>query len=232
MPAGSASRRRSSCRAARPFTKIDRTEALGAKVVLKGEGLTEARRAADDWRTSAASASCILMTIAAVIAGQGTIALEMLADCADLDALVVPIGGGGLISGIAVAAKALAPTHRDHRRAVRALPLDVPHACTASSRRAADRGQTFAEGIAVKEPGTLTRAHRRGTRRRYSARHESASSKRAVELLLERQKLVVEGAGAASLAALLAESRAFPRPPRRHRPVAAAISTRGCSPRS
>src|SRR6266436_558417 len=85
-----------------PFTKIDRTEALGAKVVLKGAGLTDARRAADALARDRGFVSVHPYDDAAVIAGQGTVALEMLADCPGLDSLIVPIGGGGLISGIAV----------------------------------------------------------------------------------------------------------------------------------
>src|SRR5437588_5801184 len=92
-----------------PFTKIDRTEALGAKVVLKGHNLVDARRAADALARERGFILVHPYDDPAVIAGQGTIALEMLADCPGLDVLIVPIGGGGLISGIAVAAKALMP---------------------------------------------------------------------------------------------------------------------------
>src|SRR5438128_8681066 len=86
-----------------PFTKIDRTEALGAKVVLKGAGLTDARRAADALARERGFIPVHPYDDAAVIAGQGTIALEMLADCPELESLIVRIGGVGLISGIAVA---------------------------------------------------------------------------------------------------------------------------------
>src|SRR5882672_9352772 len=92
-----------------PFTKIDRTEALGAAVVLKGDSLVDARRAADALARERGLVPVHPYDDPLVIAGQGTIALEMLADEPDLDTLIVPIGGGGLISGIAVAAKALAP---------------------------------------------------------------------------------------------------------------------------
>src|SRR5882724_9023695 len=92
-----------------PFTKIDRTEALGATVVLKGDSLVDARRAADALARERGLVSVHPYDDPLVIAGQGTIALEMLADAPDLDTLIVPIGGGGLVSGIAVAAKALTP---------------------------------------------------------------------------------------------------------------------------
>jgi len=92
-----------------PFTKIDRTEALGAKVVLRGDTLVDARRAADALAAERGLVPVHPYDDPAVIAGQGTIALEMLADDQGLDTLLVPVGGGGLISGIAVATRALAP---------------------------------------------------------------------------------------------------------------------------
>src|SRR5258708_31179067 len=92
-----------------PFIKIDRTEALGARVVLKGQSLVDARRAADSLAEERGFVQVHPYDDPAVIAGQGTIALEMLADWPGLDSLIVPIGGGGLISGIAVAAQALRP---------------------------------------------------------------------------------------------------------------------------
>src|SRR5215475_12897125 len=89
-----------------PFIKIDRTEAYGAKVVLKGDSLVTAREAADALARDEGLVLVHPYDDPAVVAGQGTIALEMLADQPDLDTIVAPIGGGGLISGIAVAAKA------------------------------------------------------------------------------------------------------------------------------
>src|SRR3984893_13618405 len=80
-----------------PFTKIDRTEALDAKVVLKGQSLVDARRVADGLASERGFILVHPYDDPAVIAGQGTIALEMLADCPGLDSLIVPVGGGGLI---------------------------------------------------------------------------------------------------------------------------------------
>jgi threonine dehydratase len=190
-----------------PFTKIDRTEALGAKVVLKGDGLVEARRAADALVQERGFVSVHPYDDPAVIVGQGTVGLEMLADCPDLDALIVPVGGGGLISGVAVAAKALSPRieifgvqsalypsmYRVLRGEEPGLPVEAP---------------TLAEGIAVKEPGMLTRrivAELVDAVRLVGERQLES----AVELMLERQRLIVEGAGAAGVAALLAEPERF-----------------------
>ena len=190
-----------------PFTKIDRTEALGAKVVLRGDSLVDARRAADDLARERGLIAVHPYDDKAVIAGQGTIGLEMLADRPDLDLLIVPVGGGGLISGIAVAAKALAPD---------AEIIGVQSALYPSMYRVLQgidpglptEGTTLAEGIAVKEPGTLTRrivAALVGAVRLVTERQLES----AVELLLERQKLIVEGAGAAGIAALMAEPERF-----------------------
>ena len=190
-----------------PFTKIDRTEALGAKVVLRGDSLTDARRAADDLARERGFINVHPYDDPAVIAGQGTIGIEMLSDRPDLDVLLVPVGGGGLISGIAIAAKALAPE---------AEIIGVQSALYPSMYRLLQgidpglptEGTTLAEGIAVKEPGALTRRIVKdlvGSVRLVTERQLES----AVELLLERQKLIVEGAGAAGIAALMAEPERF-----------------------
>jgi threonine dehydratase len=192
---------------ATPFIKIDRTEALGATVILKGAGLVEARRAADALARERGLVLVHPYDDPAVIAGQGTIALELLADAPGLDTLIVPIGGGGLVSGLAVAAKALAPEieivgvqstlYPSMRRLLRGEAPGAPA-----------EGATIAEGIAVKEPGHLTR-------RIVAALVgdillvDEPQLERAVEFLLDRQKLVVEGAGAAGVAALLGAPERF-----------------------
>src|ERR1700751_296858 len=182
-----------------PFIKIDRTEAYGAKVLLKGDSLAAAREAAD---TLAREQGLVLVhpyDDPAVIAGQGTIGFELLADLPDLDAIVVPIGGGGLISGIAVAAKALNPEieiigvqstlYPSMYRLMRGEDPGPPAG-----------GATLAEGIAVKEPGRMTR---RIVEALVSdiLLVDDVTIEGAIEVLLERQKVVVEGAGAAGLAA-------------------------------
>ena len=190
-----------------PFTKIDRTEALGAKVVLKGDGLVEARQAADALAHERGLVTVHPYDDPAVIAGQGTVALEMLADCPELDALFVPVGGGGLISGVAVAAKAMAPQVEIYG-VQSALYPSMYRVLRGEDPGLPVEAATLAEGIAVKEPGQLTRrivaALVDAVRLVGERQLESA-----VELLLERQKLIVEGAGASGIAALCAESERF-----------------------
>ena len=190
-----------------PFTKIDRTEALGATVLLKGEGLTDARRAADALARERGFVPVHPYDDPLVIAGQGTIALEMLAEHPELDSLVVPVGGGGLISGIAVAAKALSPDI-EIVGVQSALYPSMYRILRGEDPGPPAEAATLAEGIAVKEPGQLTRrivAALVGGVRLVTERQLEG----AVELLIERQKLVVEGAGAAGVAALIADPEPF-----------------------
>ncbi|MBF0334791.1 MAG: threonine ammonia-lyase, partial [Alphaproteobacteria bacterium] len=181
-----------------PFSKIERTEALGARIVLEGESLSEAGVAARRLAEAEGLTFVHPYDDPLVVAGQGTVALEMLADIPDLDDLLVPIGGGGLIAGIAVAAKALKPGIRVfgvqaelYPSMVQALRGDPPRAS----------GPTLAEGIAVKSPGTLTRA--------LIAEWvddillvDEAAIEESVLTLIEDCRLVAEGAGAVTLAAL------------------------------
>jgi threonine dehydratase len=190
-----------------PFIKIDRTEAFGATVVLKGDSLAAAREAADALARERQAVLVHPYDDPEVIAGQGTIALELLADCPDLDTLVVPIGGGGLISGIAVAAKAINPgveiigvqstLYPSMYRVLRGEDPGPPAAAA-----------TLAEGIAVKEPGRLTRQIVKALVSEIRLVDEILLED-AVEVLLDRQKLVVEGAGAAGVAAVLAAPERF-----------------------
>ncbi|MBV9861073.1 MAG: threonine ammonia-lyase [Alphaproteobacteria bacterium] len=185
-----------------PFTKIDRTEAQGARVVLRGETLSAARRAAAALARDDGLVLVHPYDDPAVIAGQGTIALELLADCPDLDTLLVPVGGGGLVSGIAVAARALRPDI-EILGVQSALYPSMWRLMHGEPAREPPEAATIAEGIAVKEPGHLTR-------RIIAALVadillvEEAQLESAVELLLDHQKLVAEGAGAAGVAAALA----------------------------
>jgi threonine dehydratase len=190
-----------------PFIKIDRTEAYGAKVVLQGDGLVAAREAADTLARKEGLVFVHPYDDAAIIAGQGTIALELLDARPDLDTIVVPIGGGGLISGIAVAAKALKPEIEIigvqstlYPSMYRLMRGENPGAPAATA--------TLAEGIAVKEPGRLTRRIVKALVSDILLVDDIAIES-AIETLLERQKLVVEGAGAAGLAAVLAAPQRF-----------------------
>jgi threonine dehydratase len=188
-----------------PFTKVERTEAYGARVVLSGQSLGEARAAADRMARAEGLTPVHPYDDAKVIAGQGTIALELLADHPGLDTLVVPIGGGGLISGIAVAAKALKPDI-----AIVGAQCSLYRAMLHALGRCPEPegGTTLAEGIAVKEPGRLTRPIVAALVEDILLADE-ATLERAVATLLDVQKLVVEGAGAAPLAALMTAPQRF-----------------------
>ena len=188
-----------------PFTKIERTEAHGARVILRGAGLGEARAAA---AAIAAAQKLVLVhpyDDPRIIAGQGTIGLELLEDEPSLDAIVAPIGGGGLIAGIAIAAKAMKPDI-----AIIGVQASLYPAMAHALKRAPKPvgGPTLAEGIAVKEPGKLTRPVVRALVEDILLVDEAAIEQ-AVALLLETERLVVEGAGAAALAAVVANRERF-----------------------
>jgi len=188
-----------------PFTKIERTAGYGARVVLRGDSLGEARKAAFEIAAAEHLVFVHPYDDFHIIAGQGTIALEMLADHPDLDVLVVPIGGGGMIGGMAIAAKALKPgvkivgvqtdSYPSMHHALKGLPAPTP-------------GQTVAEGIGVKDPGVMTEAIVRAHVDEIVLVNED-KLERAIEMLLSQQKLVAEGAGAAGVAALLADPERF-----------------------
>ena len=188
-----------------PFVKVRHTEAFGARVVHRGEGFAEAAAFAAELRVKEGLVLVHPYDDPHIIAGQGTIALEMIDADPALDALVVPIGGGGLIAGIAVAAKAFRPSievigvetelYPSMYQAIRGLPPT-------------SGGQTIAEGIAVKKPGELTKPIVAALVADILLVGESAIE-RAVQLLLEIEKTVAEGAGAAPLAAVLAHRERF-----------------------
>ncbi|WP_375595462.1 threonine ammonia-lyase [Algihabitans albus] len=188
-----------------PFTKVQRTRAYGARVVLIGETLDVSAEKAREIAEAEGLVFVHPYDDPAIIAGQGTAGLEILEDAADLDALVVPIGGGGLISGIAIAVKALQPSLEvigveaalfpSMLQALRGEPIEAG-------------GATLADGIAVKTPGALTREIVRALVDDLRLVDETALET-AVHRLAEEQKMVAEGAGAAGLAAVIAEPERY-----------------------
>jgi threonine dehydratase len=181
--------------------KVERTLGFGAEVVLHGETFDEAREHALALADAQGLAFVHAFDDPAVIAGQGTIGLEMLQAVPDLDTVVVAVGGGGLIAGIATAVRALAP----QVRIVGVQTARFPAMVNAVKGTAHAQGtSTIADGIAVGVPGTITR--------RLVAERvddlvvvDEADIERAIVMLLEIEKTLVEGAGAAPLAALLAD---------------------------
>ena len=188
-----------------PFVKVAATKAHGAQVLLEGETISEAQARAEIEAQRRGLIWVHPYDDAKVIAGQGTIALEMLEERPDLDTLVIPIGGGGLISGIAVAAKALKPDI-DIVGVESALYPSMWNAVRGEQRPLG--GATLAEGIAVKNVGTLTLPIIRALVSDIVLVSEE-HIERAVNAYLTLQKTMAEGAGAAGLAAMLAEPERF-----------------------
>jgi threonine dehydratase len=188
-----------------PMVKVMQTESHGATVILHGETFDAAYAYARTLESERGLTFVHPFDEPDIIAGQGTVALEMLEDVPAIDMLVVPIGGGGLISGTSTVARALNSAievigvQAELYPSMYALRSGVDMPCT---------GDTLAEGIAVKEPGALTR-------RFVAAQVDDILLvgerylEEAVSLLLQIEKTVVEGAGAAGLAALLAHPERF-----------------------
>lgn len=188
-----------------PDVKVERTRGFGAEVVLHGDTLDEARAHA---RALADSQGLVFVhpyDDAAVAAGQGTLALEMLKTQPDLEILVVAIGGGGLIAGVATAAKAIKPDIR----IVGVQTQRFPSMVNAIEGSDLPMGQsTIAEGIAVATPGQLTQGVVRALVDELLLVDEG-DIEQAVLMLLEIEKTLVEGAGAAGLAAMLRHRERF-----------------------
>ncbi len=182
-----------------PFTKVERTRSFGARVVLEGDTIDAAAEAARRIQHKEGLAFIHPYDDPMIVAGQGTIGLEMLADRPDLELIVVPIGGGGIISGIALAAKAVNPEIRILGVEAELYP-SMYQALNDLSPSAG--GTTLADGIAVKTPGGLTKAIVADLVDEILLVDEPGFEA-AVQLLVEEQKLVAEGAGAAGIAAIL-----------------------------
>jgi threonine dehydratase len=184
-----------------PLAKVMATQGYGAKVVLHGMTYDDACQHCLELQQQSGAAFVHAFDDPDVIAGQGTLGLEMLSDLPDADALVVPIGGGGLISGIAIAAKALRPN---------ITVIGVQAAGAASTRASLDSGKllelptiaTIADGIAVKRPGNLTFEIISQLVDEVVVIEDEAIIS-AVLFLMERNKMLVEGAGAVGVAAFL-----------------------------
>ncbi len=182
-----------------PFVKVHRTEVLGARVIVHGADLAEA--AGEVQRIIEAEGRVFVHPYddPDVVAGQGTVALELLDDHPELDALVVPVGGGGLLAGMAVVARAIRPD-------ITLIGVESSRWPSMLASVSGDDlpvgGPTIAEGIAVALPGALPRALIEAHVDRIVTVSEE-SIEAAMNLLLEIEKVVVEGAGAAGIAALL-----------------------------
>jgi threonine dehydratase len=182
-----------------PATKVTRTAAWGARVVLHGETLAESASHAAQLAETEGRVFIHPYDDPAVIAGQGTLALELLEDFPDLDVLIVPVGGGGLLAGCATAARAIRPGIAVFGVEVEAY---APMAQRLAGRPVSVGGATIAEGIAVRDVGELPLAIIRDFGLEVLVVPELAVEE-AIGLLAEGAKVVAEGAGAAGVAALL-----------------------------
>ena len=184
-----------------PLSKVEATKKYGANVELQGTTFDEALEYALGLREETGATFVHPFDDEAIIAGQGTIGLEMLEQLPDLDAVVCPIGGGGLIAGIAIALKTIKPSLKIYGVESIACP-SMRDSISANKPVVTKSLPSMADGIAVKKPGKLT----------YELVQkyvddifvvEEMEIARTMLLLLERSKILVEGSGAASLAALL-----------------------------
>jgi len=188
-----------------PGVKVERTRSFGAEVVLHGDTLEEARSHALALAESEQLIFVHPYDDEAIIAGQGTVGIEMLEAVPQLDTLVVAVGGGGMISGVAAAAKALKPGIR----VIGVQTLRFPNMYNALKHTTLPQGgSTIAEGIAVGKPGAITQ--------KMIERHvddmvlvDEGDIEQAIVMLLEIEKTLVEGAGAAALAAVMKEPALF-----------------------
>jgi threonine dehydratase len=182
-----------------PNTKVRSTQVLGAEVVLEGDTLADAAKHARELEAREGLTFIHPYDDPAIIAGQGTVALEMLEQAPELEMLVVPVGGGGLISGMAVAAKALKPgieifgveseNYSAMHQRLTGMPVHVG-------------GDTIAEGMAVRDVGDLPVSILSSFGIEILTVEEETIEK-SIVALIEIEKTVAEGAGAAGLAALL-----------------------------
>ena len=188
-----------------PFNKVQHTRDFGARVLLEGQTFDEAKAFAEKVREREGLTWIHPFDDPLIMAGQGTAALEMLEEGPDFDTLVVPIGGGGLISGMATVAKALRPDMKVIGVQASMYPGML---AVLEGREAESGGASIAEGISVKTPGNLTRKVVKALVDEIVL-VEEAHIERAITLFADVEKTIAEGAGAAGLAALLAHPEKF-----------------------
>jgi threonine dehydratase len=184
-----------------PLTKINGVKYFGAEVILAGANYDEAYAYAKTYGQENSLTFVHPFEDDEVMAGQGTIALEILDKCPELDAVIIPAGGGGLVSGMATAFKAINPNIEVIAVSAAGAPAlknsyDLGYAIDSTSVR------TIADGIAVRDTSEITLGYMLKTVDRFVSVDDSEIAS-AILFLLEKQKLVVEGAGAVGVAALL-----------------------------
>ncbi len=188
-----------------PFGKVERTRGYGARVVLIGDTLDASAESAREIQKEENLTFVHPYDDPLIVAGQGTTGLEILEDQPEIDTIVVPIGGGGIISGIGIAAKDANPKIR--MIGVEAALFPSMHQAI-HSQAPTSGGQTLADGIAVKNPGALTREIIERLVEEIILVEEPLIES-AVHALVEQQKVVAEGAGAAGIAAITARPELF-----------------------
>ncbi len=188
-----------------PFTKVKRSEVLGAKIILHGATFAEALKKAKALAKKDHLTFIPTFDHELIMAGQGTCALEFLKEFPDLEILVVPVGGGGLISGVAVAAKAINPKIKIYGVQSEIYPSMK---AALAGQKISPAHQTIAEGIAIKEAGKLTRKVVEALVDDILIVPEVLIEK-AINILIEVEKVVVEGAAAAPLAAVMDNPKLF-----------------------
>lgn len=192
-----------------PLTKVVGVSELGAEVILHGANYDEAYAHAIAYSKEKDKRFVHPFEDEKVMAGQGTVAIEMLEEIPDLDVIIVPVGGGGLISGIAVAAKAIKPDIRIIGIASAGAPA-MKHSYDAGTPIDSRSVRTIADGIAVRDTSPVTLSYLR----KYVDQLELVGEgeiANAILFLLEKQKLLVEGAGSVGVAALLHDKLDLPK---------------------
>lgn len=188
-----------------PFAKVEATEKYGARVILEGNTLADAQEHTHKIVAEEGLTFIHPYDDDLIIAGQGTAGLEMIEDAPDLDCVIIPIGGGGLMAGCAVAMKARKPDLEVI--GVEAASYATMHAAI-TGQAVQSKGATLAEGIAVKSPGERTLPIIRDLVDDIVVLEEAAIEN-AVELLADTGRLVVEGAGAAPLGVIMEDAGRF-----------------------